>query len=131
MQAQASPASFTVSQHPKAACTHDHGTKKDHENEGVLETLEALGAENKVGEMELLVVIRLLKQQFGQVEIDMEKKMLTVTAPSGVTAIITGQCMPWTVSSDDEALQKHVISSIRKLESALGPLSFDVVTSKV
>ncbi|RHY26838.1 hypothetical protein DYB32_007753, partial [Aphanomyces invadans] len=85
MHAQASPASFKISMHPTAACRHDHSIKpeavtpplkdeSDHipqaikaEEDVMTQAIENLADEGDVEALHLILVYRVLKDQYGAV----------------------------------------------------------------
>lgn len=164
MQAQASAASFKVSNHPTAACKHDHSKTEESEevkqetNESnepdvkeevvkepevkeeklenedlvlvdknattskasnVLDALEELGKEDEE-DLKMIVIFRLLQQQYGNVSIDHETKIVSILTANQASATVDLKSL--TIECKDEKLQKLIQDSIHHIHSALNPL---------
>ncbi|KAI9998920.1 hypothetical protein PInf_003584 [Phytophthora infestans] len=158
MHAQASPASFKLSNQPTAACPHDHSKKTNTEDEanGKKDTVKAEeenlvvakkaeeGHEDPVSDdkkevqtdlekaarelggadqdaLNLLIVFRLLKDQYGDVDLDFETNKIHVRTPSGVDAVVDHASQE--VECKDATLKLKLQTTIQRIEGALKPIA--------
>nr|CCA21396.1 cleavage and polyadenylation specific factor 3 puta [Albugo laibachii Nc14] len=158
MQAQASPASFKISQHPIAACAHDHSlTPKSTEsaieiaNEDKKEDLsktepvttsesvvdadqvntahlseDLRAAAGKLEEadehaLNLLVIFRLLKDQYGDVTLNFETNQIHIRTPCGIEALY--DYPNEMIECTDSGFEQKLRSAIDQIECILRPIS--------
>ncbi|KAH7492315.1 Cleavage and polyadenylation specificity factor subunit 3 [Phytophthora ramorum] len=160
MHAQASPASFKLSNQPTAACPHDHSKKADATEEAMNDedavvtpeteetpVVEAKDiAEDPVSEqphkkedgsdlekaaqelgeadqdaLNLLIVFRLLKDQYGDVDLDFETNKIHVRTPSGIDAVVDHASRD--VECKDAAFKLKLQTTVRRIEGALKPIA--------
>ncbi|KAF1780865.1 Beta-Casp domain [Phytophthora cactorum] len=161
MHAQASPASFKLSNQPTAACPHDHSKKTDtcdeaangkdtsmkpeEENAPVMEKKEdnedpasdesadkketetdLEKAAQELGEadqdaLNLLIVFRLLKDQYGDVDLNFETNKIHVRTPSGIDAVVDHASQE--IECKDATFKLKLQTTIRRIEGALKPIA--------
>ncbi|EQC25924.1 hypothetical protein SDRG_16223 [Saprolegnia diclina VS20] len=147
MHAQASPASFKISMHPHAACKHDHRPKTSEasdeavkveegvepleadviEDEGLQAAVETLADEGDLEALQLILVYRVLKDQYGQVELDHATNVISIITPSGAMASIHYfEKQPHDrVECENTALYEKLLETLAKLDQALLPVPKD------
>ncbi|RHZ13979.1 hypothetical protein DYB37_008497 [Aphanomyces astaci] len=139
MHAQASPASFKISMHPTAACRHDHSVKAetpplkeeaDHmplaaaaDEADVTRAIESLADEGDVQALHLILVYRVLKDQYGRVELDHGTNVMTIETPGGVKAQVRyfGPKQE-RISCENSAFNDKLHDTLAKLDQALQPI---------
>ncbi|ETV96208.1 hypothetical protein, variant 1 [Aphanomyces invadans] len=141
MHAQASPASFKISMHPTAACRHDHSIKpeavtpplkdeSDHipqaikaEEDVMTQAIENLADEGDVEALHLILVYRVLKDQYGAVDLDHGTNAITIETPSGVKAVVHYFApREERVECDNAAFADKLVETLAKLDQALRPI---------
>ncbi|OQR83063.1 cleavage and polyadenylation specificity factor subunit 3 [Achlya hypogyna] len=149
MHAQASPASFKMSMHPHAACKHDHRPKpldavKEEEetkeatpeespettvieDEGLQAAVETLAAEGDLEALQLILVFRVLKDQYGHVDLDHATNVISIHTPSGASARVQYfETEPRArVECENTALFEKLVETLAKLDQALRPIPND------
>lgn len=119
MQAQASAASFKQGQHPTAACQHDHSKEEEGGKEEMETVLEKIGEEDE-DDVNLLVIFRLMKEQFGSAKLDYDSRIISISAPDGSQATVDVKQNQVECSNKD--LRQHIRDTLRRITAALTPL---------
>mgnify|MGYP002866446951 CR=1 FL=1 len=82
--------------------------------------MEQLGEESKDNDkMEVLVVYRLMKEQFGDVTLQ-NGHCIDITSPNGMTAQVN--VTKGSVECTDESLSRHIKDTLSRIKAALTPL---------
>lgn len=145
MHAQASPASFKLSGQPTAACPHDHSKSKTGNGDAAVKKEDPVEGEESVsmevedkdehaelakaaaelGEgdqdaLNLLIVFRLLKDQFGDVDLDMETNKIHVRTPSGISAVVDHAGHE--IVCDDASFRQKLQETVEQIDGAMRPI---------
>lgn len=102
-------------------------TEKQPVEENELETESELEkAARELGEadqeaLNLLIVFRLLKDQYGDVDLDFETNKIHIRTPSGVAATVDH--VTQSVECHDDAFKRKLHETIERIESALKPIA--------
>jgi cleavage and polyadenylation specificity factor subunit 3 len=100
---------------------------EEHVEEEPLETPSELEkAAKELGEQDqealnLLIIYRLFKDQYGDVELDFETNKIHITTPSGISAVIDNATQ--VIECSDEALTNKLRATIERIENALRPIA--------
>ncbi|CAK4073151.1 unnamed protein product [Aphanomyces euteiches] len=140
MHAQASPASFKISMHPTAACRHDHSVKPEVETPPIKEEVEHtpkteeeetqlttaiqnLADEGDMEALHLILVYRVLKDQYGRVELDHATNEISIETPSSAKATVRYlEPRESRVQCDNAAFLEKLQETLAKLDQALQPI---------
>ncbi|RHY61677.1 hypothetical protein DYB38_007315 [Aphanomyces astaci] len=125
--------------HPTAACRHDHSVKAetpplkeeaDHmplaaaaDEADVTRAIESLADEGDVQALHLILVYRVLKDQYGRVELDHGTNVMTIETPGGVKAQVRyfGPKQE-RISCENSAFNDKLHDTLAKLDQALQPI---------
>ncbi|KAG7378892.1 Cleavage and polyadenylation specificity factor subunit 3 [Phytophthora pseudosyringae] len=77
--------------------------------------------ENDQDALNLLIVFRLLKDQYGDVDLDFETNKIHVRTPSGIDAVVNHASQE--IECKDAAFKLKLQTTIRRIESALKPIT--------
>ncbi|RHY95131.1 hypothetical protein DYB26_013536 [Aphanomyces astaci] len=128
-----------ISMHPTAACRHDHSVKAetpplkeeaDHmplaaaaDEADVTRAIESLADEGDVQALHLILVYRVLKDQYGRVELDHGTNVMTIETPGGVKAQVRyfGPKQE-RISCENSAFNDKLHDTLAKLDQALQPI---------
>jgi hypothetical protein len=103
------------------------------EDEGLKTAVEMLADEGDIDALHLILVYRVLKDQYGHVELDHGTNRITIHTPTGAEAIVhyfekdQSQNQPSLrrVQCENAALREKLLETLRKLDQALLPIPSD------